>query len=256
MKRILSQGRPIIRGVIVITVLLSLWQIAAMAFQFPSYILPSPLMILSTSVRNSHLIIDQSIPTILETLIGLALGCVLGMIAAIIIAYCQSMRYWLLPILLLSQAIPTFAIAPLLVIWFGYGMTSKIACTVIMLFFPITSNFYDGLKRTPPEWLDLANTMGASKLQIFINIQLPAALPQLASGLKIAATIAPIGAIVGEWVGSSRGLGYLMLNANARMQISLMFAALFTIIILTLLLYFSVDILSKKLIYWQTEQTS
>lgn len=242
-----------IRGFAVIIVLLAAWQIATMIFQFPNYILPSPIAIIKTFMQDSTIIATQAIPTIIETLLGLVLGCLLGMIAAIVIAYFKPTRHWLLPILLVSQAIPTFAIAPLLVIWFGYGMTSKIACTVIMLFFPITSNFYDGLRCTQGEWLDLAKTMHASKLQTFLKICIPAALPNLASGLKIAATIAPIGAIVGEWVGSSKGLGYLMLNANARMQISLMFAALFTIVILTLLLYFIVEFCSKKIVYWQTE---
>ena len=253
MKNYLLQITRVMRSCVVILVLLLLWQIANNVFQFPDYILPSPLAIFKTWAQQWNMIANQAIPTIIETLLGLFLGCLLGVIAALCIAYFRSTRHWLLPILLLSQAIPTFAIAPLLVIWFGYGMASKIACTLIMLFFPITSNFYDGLRRTPAEYLDLANVMHASNWQIFLKVRIPAALPSLASGLKIAATIAPIGAIVGEWVGSSQGLGYLMLNANARMQIPLMFAALFTIIVLTLLLYFIVDIGTKKLIYWQKE---
>ncbi len=241
----------LMRACLVILALFILWQIANTVFQFPEYILPSPLMILKTWLQQWQLISTQAIPTIIETLLGLFLGCLLGVLAALCIAYFRTTHHWLLPILLLSQAIPTFAIAPLLVIWFGYGLSSKIACTIIMLFFPITSNFYDGLRRTPVEYLDLAKVMHASKLQIFLKIRILAALPNLASGLKIAATIAPIGAIIGEWVGSSKGLGYLMLNANARMEIPLMFAALFTIIILTLLLYFAVDMLTKRIIYWQ-----
>lgn len=243
----------LLRPLLVLLVFFGAWQLADGFFQFPSYILPSPIQIFETWWVKAAILYHQAIPTIIETLLGLFLGCLLGILAAIVIAYYKQARYWLLPMLIISQAIPTFAIAPLLVIWFGYGMASKIACTIIMLFFPITSSFYDGLRRTETAWLDLSKTLGASKWQTFLKIRLPAALPSFATGLKVAATIAPLGAIVGEWVGSSQGLGYLMLNANARMQISLMFAALFTIVILTLLLYFAVDFASKKCIYWQTE---
>lgn len=242
-----------IRVIAVVLVLIFIWQTIVSLCQLPAYILPGPLSVLTIWGRDFSLIATQSIPTILETIVGLILGCTLGAIAALVIAYFQNARFWLLPVLLISQAIPTFAIAPLLVIWLGYGMASKVACTVIMLFFPVTSAFYDGLRRTEPEWLDLAKTMGASKFQMLLKIRIPAALPTFGSGLRVAATIAPIGAIVGEWVGSSEGLGYLMLNANARMQINLMFASLFTIVILTLILYYSVDFSLKKFIHWQPE---
>jgi len=119
-----------------------------------------------------------------------------------------------------------------------------------MLFFPIANAFYDGLTRTEASWLDLAKTMQATRWQTLWKIRIPAALPHLASGLRIATAIAPIGAIVGEWVGASRGLGFLMLNANARMQIDLMFAALFVLIIFSLSLYFLMDRLLTRCIYW------
>ncbi len=121
----------------------------------------------------------------------------------------------------------------------------------MVIFFPITSAFFDGLRKTESGWLDLANTMNGSRWRVFLHIRLPASLPTLASGIRIAAVVAPIGAIVGEWVGSSRGLGYLMLNANARMQIDVMFAVLLVIIALALLLYASVDLLLRKIIWWQ-----
>jgi putative hydroxymethylpyrimidine transport system permease protein len=168
-------------------------------------------------------------------------------------AFYRPVKNWFFPILIISQALPTFAIAPLLVIWLGYGMASKIITTMIMLFFPITSAFYDGLRRTELGWLDLAKTMRAKKWRVFLYIRIPAALPALASGLRVAAAIAPIGAVVGEWIGASHGLGYLMLNANARMQIDLMFAALFTIIIFSLALYFIIDALLRAALPWQPE---
>lgn len=237
--------------VLTITVgLLLLWQIIVMVGHFPSYILPTPVAVFQIFKTNWSLIAVQAQPTIAETLIGLLVGTLIGSSSALVLALFKPARLWVMPILVLSQAIPTFAIAPLLIVWLGYGEASKIATAAIMIFFPITSNFYDGLQQTPTIWLDLAKTMGASRWQRLWRIQVPAALPQFASGLRVATAIAPIGAIMGEWIGSSRGLGYLMLNANARMQIDMMFAALLTITVLALALYFSVDKLLKKLIWW------
>lgn len=240
-----------LRGVVVIAGLFILWQCIVMIFQLPPYILPTPWQVLNVWYERADLITTQAIPTIIETILGLLLGILFGGVAALTMAFVRPITLWLLPILIISQAIPTFAIAPLLVIWFGYGMTSKIVTTILMIFFPITSAFFDGLRRTETSWLDLAKTMNAKKWRIFWYIRIPAALPSFASGLRVATVIAPIGAVIGEWVGASRGLGFLMLNANARMQIDLMFAALFTIVIFSLLLYYFIDKLLYLLIPWQ-----
>ena len=143
-----------------------------------------------------------------------------------------------------------FALAPILVLWLGYGMASKVAMAVLIIYFPVTATFYDGLRRTDPGWLDLAATMGASRRAALLRIQVPAALPAFASGLRVAAAAAPIGAVVGEWVGSSAGLGYLMLHANGRMQIDLMFAALLTLAVIALALYALVDRALRLLLPW------
>jgi putative hydroxymethylpyrimidine transport system permease protein len=234
--------------------LLLLWQGIVWLFKLPPYILPSPILVFKTWYLQSGLIWQQTKPTLLETLLGLVFGSLSGMCAALLLISFKPARLWLLPVLVISQAIPTFAIAPLLVVWFGYGLASKVITAMIMIFFPVSTAFYDGLRRTKPEWLALAKTMNASRFAVLTQIRIPAALPNLASGLRMAAAIAPIGAIIGEWVGSSQGLGFLMLNANGRMEINLMFAALFTITALTLILYYSVDWLLKRAIPWQKEQ--
>lgn len=241
----------ILRGIILFVGMIISWQCIVMAFALPDFILPSPWLVFKTWYMQAPLIAMESIPTIIETLLGLFLGAIFGCIMALLMASFRPLSLWLLPILIISQAVPTFAIAPLLVIWFGYGMASKIITTIIMIFFPVASAFYDGLRRTEPGWLDLANTMQAKKWQLFWYIRIPAALPNLASGLRVAAVFAPIGAVVGEWVGASRGLGYLMMTANARTSIDLMFAALFTLIIFSLLLYFVVDKILNRWITWQ-----
>lgn len=241
----------LLRSIIICCGLLFIWQAVVVLFNLPPYILPEPLAVFKTFYLRSGLIFSESVPTLIETLLGFVLGVILASISAIIMAYFRPLGLWFLPVLIISQAIPTFAIAPLLVIWFGYGMASKIITAIIMLFFPVTSAFYDGLKRTEPGWLDLANTMNAKKWRIFCVVRIPAALPRWASGVRIAAVIAPIGAVIGEWVGSSRGLGFLMLNANARMQIDLMFAALLVIIVFSLMLYFGIDYLMRRWIFWE-----
>ncbi len=229
------------RGIIMLIGLLLLWQAIVIFFGLPPYILPSPWRVLVTLYTHINLIFHEAIPTVIETLLGLILGTVLACLAALMMSYLKPLGLWFLPLMIISQAIPTFAIAPLLVIWFGYGMASKIICTILMIFFPITSAFYDGLRHTETHWLDLAKTMNAKKVRLFFYIRIPAALPRFGSGLRIAAVFAPMGAVIGEWVGASRGLGFLMLNANARMQIDLMFAALCVLVILSLLLYFIID---------------
>lgn len=239
------------RGIVTVSILLLIWEAIVVLFHFPPYILPSPLTVLQVGYFQKYIILKEAVPTLIETIIGLVLGIILGCAGACIMALFRSVSLWFKPILIMSQAIPTFVLAPMFVIWFGYGMSSKIAVTILMLFFPVTSAFYDGLCRTDPGWLDLAKTMNAKKSRIFMHIRIPAALPSLASGIRVATVIAPIGAIVGEWVGASKGLGYLMLTANAQMNISLMFAALFVIVIFSLILYASINFLLKKMVPWQ-----
>ncbi len=226
---------------------LVIWQGFVWYFQIPAFMLPSPLLVAITGWHNAHLIMQQALPTLLEICLGLFFGTILGVMSALLMAYCRLIHHWLKPLLLISQAIPTFAIAPLLVLWFGYGMSSKIITTIIMIFFPITSAFLDGLQRTPAAWEALATTMNASPWRLLWYIKIPAALPALASGLRVAAAIAPIGAVAGEWVGASQGLGFLMLNANGRLNVALMFAALFTLVVIGLTLFFTLD---KLLSYW------
>ena len=165
----------------------------------------------------------------------------IGGASALLMALLPPLQPWLLPILVLGQTIPVFALAPLLVLWFGYGLASKVVMAILIIYFPVTAALFDGLRRTEPGWLDLARTMGATRWRTLYHLRLPAALPAFGSGLRIATAVAPIGAVVGEWVGSSAGLGYLMLHANARLQIDLMFAALIVLMAIALALYVAVD---------------
>lgn len=246
----------IFRIVVTLTVLVAIWQGIVWFAKTPHYILPGPGRVFSTLIDNIPLIASHAWYTFAEILLGLAIGTCFGVTSALIMTRFAPARRWLLPVLVVSQALPVFALAPMLVLWLGYGMGSKVAMAVLIIFFPVTAACYDGLRHTNSGWIDLARTMGASRSAVIRNIRLPAALPALASGLRIAAAVAPIGAVVGEWVGSSKGLGYLMLHANARMQIDLMFASLLTLAVFAVALYFSIDWLMKRLLNWHPETLS
>lgn len=233
--------------------LLILWQLLITVFQLPHYILAPPRDVFSTLVKQHSLLLMHAKTTLIEIIFGLLLGLAFGIVSAITLVMSKKIASILMPIMVLSQAIPIFAIAPLLVLWFGYGLASKIIMASLMLYFPVTAACYDGLRNTPKSWVDIAVSMRAPPWAILRHIYLPAALPALASGVRIAVSFAPIGAIIGEWVGGSQGLGYLMLQANARMQIDMVFAALIILFTISLSLYFSADLLLKKLIPWQNQ---
>jgi putative hydroxymethylpyrimidine transport system permease protein len=216
----------------------------------PDYFLPTPLQVAQVLLHDIGLLLIAAKATVIEALLGFFLSLLAGCFAAIILYRFQVIRFFFLPVLLMSQAVPTLALAPLLVLWLGYGITSKIILVALILFFPISSAFLDGLRRTEALWLNLASLMTASRSAILWHIQLPAALPYLASGVRISAAGAMIGAIVGEWVGASQGLGFLLLEANARFQTAQVFAVIAVIVCLSLIFYWLIQWLLNRLIKW------
>ena len=223
------------------------WQAVVTLADLPRFILPAPAEVFSTLWTSRALIADHAAVTAIEVLVGLVLGAALGWVSAILLAASSLARSLLRPMLVFSQAVPVFALAPILTLWLGYGLWPKIAMALLIIYFPVTSAFFDALMRTPRDWLELARVMGARREQAMWRIRIPAALPGFASGLRLAAVYAPIGAIIGEWVGASQGLGYLMLLANGRAKIDLMFAALIVLAALTLGLHALVDLICRKL---------
>ncbi len=243
-----------LRGPILVIGLLVLWQLLVISTGVPAYILPGPIPVTKALLSHLPLLGAHLATTFSEILLGLLLGTLLGTSSALAMIISPLLKRWMLPILVISQAIPVFALAPVLVLWFGYGMASKVAMAVLIIYFPVTASFYGGMQGTEPELLELARIMGAGPFAILRTIIVPSALPAFASGLRVATAVAPIGAVVGEWVGSSAGLGFYMLHANARMQIDLMFAALTLLAAVSLLLYFCIDRLLDRLLYWHPNQ--
>ena len=226
---------------------LLLWQGIVWLTGVPSFILPSPLRVAQAALDNRVLIAGNALVTATEVILGLITGTVLGAFTAVQFANSDRLHRLVMPLLIFTQAVPVFALAPILTLWFGYGIASKVVMAVLIIYFPVTSAFYDGLTQVPADILDMAKTMGGTKRQIMRRIKIPHALPSLGTGLKLAAVYAPIGAVIGEWVGASKGLGYLMLLANGRAKTDLMFASLLTLAVMTLLLSLAVTKASDHL---------
>ena len=182
------------------------WQALVVLGDLPPFILPGPMRVAEALWANALLIAGHAAVTMGEILTGLVLGAILGGLSAILLAASPLARSALRPMLVLSQAIPVFALAPLLTLWLGYGFWSKVAMALLIIYFPVTSAFFDALIRTPADWVGLARVMGARPAAVLWHLRIPAALPGLASGLRLAAVYAPIGAVIGEWVGASQSL--------------------------------------------------
>ena len=239
MKSAFKSGISAMAGVIVI------WQLVVSLTGVPRFILPSPYLVAVSFTENFDLIAEHTLVTLSEIMFGLAIGITLGIITALQFEMSPVAKFFLKPLLVFSQAIPVFALAPVLTLWLGYGMISKVTMAVLIIYFPVTSALHDGLARTPSGLSDLAHVMNAKPLRLLFLIKLPAAVPNLLSGIRLATVYAPIGAVIGEWVGSSQGLGYLMLLANGRVKTDLMFAALFTLGFLSMSLYGLITVLIK-----------
>lgn len=252
----MSMIRRLALGVVAALLLLGLWQALVTLLALPPYILPGPLAVARRLWLDRGLLLDHGLITLAEIAAGLLTGTLLGTGAAIAVSISAPMRRLLLPLIIASQAIPVFAIAPLLVLWLGFGMASKVAMAALVIFFPVAVALADGLSRLDPGLADLARVMTAGlarpgrRRRLLFHLYGPAALPALGSGLRIAAAVAPIGAVIGEWVGASGGLGWLMLQANARAKVDLMFAALVVLAAIALLLYRLIDSAMARLAPW------
>ncbi|MFZ8884684.1 MAG: ABC transporter permease [Litorivicinaceae bacterium] len=208
------------------TLLITVWWSTVIIFDIPHFILPSPDRVSRVLFNRLGLISFHAATTALEIICGLLLGSFLGFTVACLIGDSKRLQSITMPALIISQALPVFAIAPILMLWLGYGFASKLAMTTLIVFFPVTASTLSGFRALPSSWETTFQTLRPRQSKLFFLVRLPLAIPYALAGVRVAASVAPIGAIVGEWVGSSSGLGYLMLHANGRGQTDLMFAAL------------------------------
>lgn len=240
-----------IRGIFIASTIFFIWEISCVFFDLPPFMLPRPSMIFVSIYNNWEELLTHTAYTLTEILASIFIGTVIGITTALIISSSNKLKRWVMPILLASQSIPVFALAPLLILWLGYGMSSKIVIGVLIVFFPITSNFTDALNKVPQELIDAGKTLNFTKTQLFWKIKIPSSLPGLCSGIRVAACFAPIGAVVGEWIGGSTGLGSFMIYSNARLQTDNMFAALIILIFVTISIYKITDIILSKYVWWK-----
>lgn len=237
-----------IRAMIGVFVALAIWQAAVWLTGLPPYLLPAPARVAETLWASRAEIANAAAYTAGETVIGLMLGAALGTAVALAMAAWRPVGRALAPALIVSQTIPVFALAPILTLWLGFGLAPKIAMVVLIVFVPVAQALYDGLMSPPAAQMDVARVMGASRWSMLRHLRLPAAFPRLASGLRLGAIYAPVGAVIGEWVGGARGLGALMIQANGRMKTDLMFAALIVVVVLSLLLYSLIDGVLRRML--------
>jgi NitT/TauT family transport system permease protein len=226
------------------------WEIYTHAFSISRIVLPSPSDIYQASVENWRILIAQSWPTFLESVLGFGLAVVVGIPIAVCVANSRILNLTLYPILIATQSVPKVAIAPIVLVWFGLGMQSKLVIAFLVAFFPMVVDTAAGMRATPPGLLELARSLRASRLQIFLKVQFPAALPFVFAGAKVAVTLAVIGAVIGEFVGSVNGLGNLLLAANSQLDSPLAWAALLWLSVLGILLFAAVVIAERLLMPW------
>lgn len=235
-------------------VVLALWWSATAVLQPPSYVFPPPQAVAAALVGQWRMLAYHAAITASEIVLGLAVGVAAGVATALAIAATPLLKRLVLPVVIVSQTLPVFAIAPLLVVWLGYGLVSKITMAALIIYFPVATAYAEAMARVDRQLLDLARLYGATRRQYLWRVRAPGGLPGLVAGLKVAATVAPIGAVVGEWVGASAGLGYIMLYANARLQTDTLFAALFLLAVLALVLRAAVDTLAERMVRWQPSE--
>lgn len=235
---------------VTLTATVLVWEGVVRGFGVPQFLVPAPSAVWQTLKARGPFFLLHSWVTLAETVGGFLVGVVVGIALALVIVYSRRLADVLLPLVVIGQIVPKVAIAPLLLIWFGYGAASKVLIAFLIGFFPIVVNAVAGLRAVEPEMLDLVRSLRATHWQTFRKVRLPQALPPIASGMKISITLAVIGAVVGEFVGGNQGLGYLIIVSNYEVNTPLMFAALFLLSALGLGLYGLIALLERLLIPW------
>jgi NitT/TauT family transport system permease protein len=233
-----------------ILVFLGVWEAAVRLLKVPAYLMPPPSGVVGVFIKEFPRLAYHGWVTTYEMLLGYALAVAIAIPLAIAMTASQRFDRFITPQMLFFQVVPKVAIAPLFLVWFGVGTTPKVLVAFLISFFPIVIDAAVGLRSMSTEMRDLARSMGASRWQVFARFQLPTSLPYLFSGLKVAATLAIAGAVVGEFVGADKGLGYLLLVTNSNMETALMFATIVALTFIGLAFFYAVELLEAMLIPW------
>ena len=241
-------------SIIALIVVFILWEVIVKVADVKTYILPAPSLIIGDIVDKFGLLVRYSLVTGWEILLGYLLSIIVGIPLGLAIFYSKFLERIIYPFLVISQTIPKIALAPLLILWLGWGIMPKIIVAFLIAFFPIVVDTVVGLKNTEPEMIHLVRSMGASRAQTFFKISLPNALPNIFGALKVASTLAVVGAVVGEFVASDSGLGYLLVVSQGYLDTTMMFAGIFFLSLLGIIFFFIIEILERIAIPWKVEK--
>lgn len=242
------------RPVLVIILLFIVWESITRLTSIPKWLLPAPTDIVIEGVENYSLYRSDVFATVKLTLFGFIIGTLVGIVLAILLHMLPKVKEAVYPLLILSQNVPIIVLAPLLVIWFGFGLLPKVIIITLVCFFPIVIAALDGFRQTPAELQHYLKMAGASKAQIFWKLELPYSLPMIFSGLKISATYSVMGAVISEWLGAKAGIGVFMTLASSSFQTTRVFVAIFIIMILSLLFFCMIVTIEKFIVKWQPKR--
>ena len=258
MKRARGYAAP----VVVILLLLGAWELAARwdlisnALNIQDFLVPAPSDIAQSLWRDRSLLADDSWVTLREVLLGFLCALAAGLAFAVILHLSETLRRAFYPLLVASQTIPPVAIAPILVVWFGFGLGPKVLLIALVCFFPVTVNTLDGLRSVDPQLITMMRTLGAGRRQILGRVELPSALPFIFSGTKIAIAVAVIGAVFAEWAGASSGLGHQILIASSNLLTARMFAAITLLSVMAILLFALVSVIERRVVTWDRREVT
>jgi ABC-type nitrate/sulfonate/bicarbonate transport system permease component len=227
------------------------WDVLADLLGLEPFLVPSPTDVAKALGENFDLLAHDAWVTMREVLLGFAVALVIGIAFAVLLHLWPLLRRAFYPVIIATQTVPVIVVAPILIVWFGFGIGPKVAIVALICFFPITVNMLDGLGSVPAGQRKLLHSMGAGRRQILTRLEIPASLPYLVSGAKIAIAVAVIGAVFGEWAGSDDGLGHLMLIDNAQLEVPRLFAAIFVLSLMAAALFGIVALLARRLGWWR-----
>jgi NitT/TauT family transport system permease protein len=243
-----------LRPLLFLLLLIVVWDLAIRIFQIPPYQIPAPKDVVITLWQEWPMLLEQSVPTTVATIEGFLLSAAFGIPVAMMIAGSRTVESYVYPLLVFSQSIPKIAVAPLFVVWFGFGMLPKVLSAFLLGFFPVVVSAVQGFKSVEPDMLDLARAMEASRLQTFRMVSLPHALPAIFAGLKVSITLAVVGAVVGEFVGSNSGIGFVLQRSIGTFELPTMFAALVVLALIGVVLFWILDVIERLAIPWHASQ--
>ncbi|MFJ6662196.1 ABC transporter permease [Streptomyces sp. NPDC091377] len=251
-RRVAAAGLPLLG----LASIVALWWLVTFLFRVEKFLLPSPLDVFNSFAENSQLLLEQTVVTLLECVEGFLLAIAVAVPTALIIVRSRIIERIIYPLLLALNAVPKIAIAPILVVWMGFGSMPKVVMAFLLSLFPIVISTASGMKSTPVELVELLQSLGGTKWQEFAKIRIPYALPQIFVGLKVAISLAVIGAVIAEFVNSTAGLGYVIMQSGANADTALAFAAMVPLAVMSIVLFYAVAALESKMLPWAKSANS